>query len=342
MTSDSAKTSLVTIKAGCASATCCAATLILAVVVVSLSFRTFSLTLWPASGSAISLSLFQPPTSDRRESDPNADFKRRCTAAGVVKCVAFDSEEDLAFIYPDGSGQIRAVLDTGTKASGAASLRFEIPPYSGANTSGGWTSGLGRAFGPSQTFYVQFRERFSDEFLKTNFGGNGWKQAIFHQGKKTCGSIELTTQNTYARGYPQMYTDCGGRNFDVDLGNGDFLYEKGDYNCHRSSPNSSSCGYYHPNEWMTFYYEVKLGRWGEPESSIRAWVAYEGKEYKQFINAINYRLDFDSTPSDAFDAVTLTPYNTNKPADKANPTAYVWYDELIVSYRPIAAPGFAE
>lgn len=322
--------------------TTCAATLILTVIVLSRTFTTVSLPLRPVSGSAIFVKALQPPIGDTRTSDPNADFRRRCTAAGVVRCIDFDSENDLAFIYPDGGGQIRAALDTSIKASGAASLRFEIPPYSGANTSGGWTGSLGRAFGPGQTFYVQFRERFSNEFLKTNFEGNGWKQAIFHMGKKTCGSIELTTQNTYARGYPQMYTDCGGRNFDVDLGNGDFLYEEGDYKCHRWTPSAGSCGYYHPNEWMTFYYEVKLGQWGKPESSIRAWVAYEGKPYKQFINEINYRLNFDSGPSDVFDAVTLTPYNTNKPSDKAYPTAYVWYDELIVSSRPITAPGLAE
>ena len=145
-----------------------------------------------------------------------------------------------------------------------------------------------------------------------------------------------------ARGYPQMYTDCGSRNFDVDLGNGDFLYEEGDYNCHRQSPSSRSCAFYHPNEWMTFYYEVKVGAWGKPESSIRAWVAYEGKPYKQFINEVNYRLDFDSGLSDSFNAITLTPYNTNKPSDNAYPASYIWYDELIVSSQPISAPGTSQ
>jgi hypothetical protein len=92
---------------------------------------------------------------------------------------------------------------------------------------------------------------------------------------------------------------------------------------------------------MTFYYEVKVGGWGKPESSIRAWVAYEGKPYKQFINEVNYRLDFDSGPLDAFNAITFTPYNTNKPSDTAYPTASVWYDELIVSSQPISAPGLS-
>jgi hypothetical protein len=269
----------------------------------------------------------------------DADFRRRCEAPGVVKCVGFDSEADiLPFAYPDNGGAYRASLDTKTTASGAGSLRFEIPSNSGQNSSGGWHTGLGRSFGPGRILYVQFRERFSPEFLKTNYEGNGWKQAIFHMGSKTCGSIELTTQNTYNRGYPQMYTDCGSRSFDVDLKNGDFLYEQGDYNCHRNKPSAASCAYYHPNEWMTFYYEIKVGAWGRPESSIKAWVAYEHKPYKQFVNATSYRLDSDSGPADAFDSITLTPYNTNKPSDRSHGIAYIWYDELIVSDQPIPFP----
>ena len=267
------------------------------------------------------------------------DFQNRCHGPGVVKCEGFDSETDtLAYIYPDGGGLYRGVFDTHTTASGVGSLRFEIPATSGANSSGGWTASLGGGFGPGRVFYVQFRERFSPEFLKTKYQGNGWKQAIFHMGRKTCGSIEITTQNTYERGYPQMYTDCGSRSFDVDLKNGDYLYETGDYNCHRWSPSPQSCAFYHANEWMTFYYEVGLGHWGRPDSSIKAWVAYEGKPYRQFVNAPSYRLDADSSPTDVFNAITLTPYNTGKPAEVPHPVAYVGYHELIVSKQPIPAP----
>src|SRR5215469_16926977 len=145
----------------------------------TLALLTVAVALFPVATSSLSsrsmpeslvhVKPIQPAMEVAGSSDPNADFKRRCSAAGVVKCVAFDSVGEVSpFAYPDGSGQIRAALDTNVKASGSASLRFEIPPNSGANTSGGWTSSLGAAFGPGQTFYVQFRERFSNEFLKTN------------------------------------------------------------------------------------------------------------------------------------------------------------------------------
>lgn len=51
---------------------------------------------------------------------------------------------------------------------------------------------------------------------------------------------------------------------------------------------------------------VKLGNWGSPTGSIKAWVGYEGVRDKR--ENLNY------------------------------PAAYVWYDELIVSLQPIADP----
>jgi hypothetical protein len=279
-------------------------------------------------------------THDSIPSEATVDFQNRCRGPGVLKCIGFDSESDIKpFTAPDGNGVMQAAYDGRVMASGSGSLRFEIPSRAGQNTSGTWTSGLGAGFGPGQTFYVQFRERFSPEIVKPNSQGNGWKQVIFHMGHKTCGAIELTTQNTYNRGYPQMYTDCGSRSFDVDLGNGDFLYEKGDYNCHRWKPSPATCAFYRANEWMTFYYEVKIGRWGQPESTIKAWVAYDGKPFKQFADAEHYRLDFDSGPSDVYDTITFTPYNTGRSPGVNYPPAQVWYDELIVSSQPIAAPG---
>jgi hypothetical protein len=271
----------------------------------------------------------------------DADFQKRCQSPGVVKCAGFDTPHEVAaYLYNDSQGQLRALVDTDVKASGKGSLRFEIPTHSGQNSSGGWTSGLGAGFGQGQTFYVQYRQRFSPEFLKIKFqDAEGWKQSIFHNGKSTCAAIEITTVNSYHRGYPQMYTNCGGRSFDVDLHNYDFLYETGDYNCHRQNPNGHDCAFYKANQWMTFYYEIKIGTWGKPDSGIKAWVGYEGEPLKQFVNGVNYQLDFNAGPSDVFNAVTFTPYNTGKSPLQDHPTAYTWYDELIVSRQPIPAPA---
>lgn len=274
-----------------------------------------------------------------------SDFEARCHAAGVIKCVGFDSEDEIApFVSKDSDGVVRAALDNSVKASGQGSLRFEVPSHSGQNSSGAWTSSLGASFGQGQTFYVQYRQRFSAELLKSKYeGGEGWKQSIFHMAGKTCASIELTTVDAYYRGFPVMYTDCGSRDFAVDLGNGDFLLEHGDssansYNCHYQNRTPANCAFYKPNQWMTFYYEVGIGNWGKPNSSIKAWVGYEGRPLKQFVNGVDYKLNFNSGPSDVFDSISLLPYNTGKSRAEENRPAYTWYDELIVSKSPISPP----
>lgn len=274
-----------------------------------------------------------------------SDFEARCHAAGVVKCVGFDSEDEIGpFVSKDSNGIVRAALDNNIKASGQGSLRFEIPSHSGQNSSGAWTSSLGASFGQGQAFYVQYRQRFSTDLLKSKYaGGAGWKQSIFHMAGKTCGSVELTTVNAYYRGFPVMYTDCGSRDFTVNLGNSDFLLEHGDssatsYNCHYQHPTPADCAFYKPNQWMTFYYEVKIGNWGKPNSSVRAWVGYEGRTLKQFVNGVNYQINFNSGSGDVFDSVSLLPYNTGKSGSEENRIAYTWYDELIVSKSPISPP----
>ena len=96
---------------------------------------------------------------------------------------------------------------------------------------------------------------------------------------------------------------------------------------------------YRANEWMTFYYEVRLGNWGSNTSHIKAWVAYEGEPLRQFIDLPNTQLLYNYSPSDGYDAVDLLTYMTGKSGSQSHPTAYSWYDELIISTQPIAGPS---
>ena len=43
-------------------------------------------------------------------------------------------------------------------------------------------------------------------------------------------------------------------------------------------------------------------------------------------------------PGHDYDCLTLLTYMTNKDTSKDLPTAFAWYDELIVSSNPIAPP----
>jgi hypothetical protein len=284
------------------------------------------------------------------------DFQTRCAQAGVLICQGFDDPTVFApavwpgsGLYPSDDGvTIRGTLDPTVTASGAGSLMFTIPSLAGSNSSGYWRQLIGKSFGARSTFYVQFRQRFSPEFLTnkwTQVGGGTtwWKQEIFSNNKGTCADVELTTINQYSNGWPTMYSQCGADNLYQDLGNGDLLLEQGDssstgYNCHYQSPTASTCFMYPANTWVTFYYKVSIGDWGQPNSTIQAWVALPGQPYKEWINIQNHAL-FNSAPGNDYDMVTLLPYMTNRDASvSAGPVSFTWYDELIVATQPIAAP----
>ncbi len=275
--------------------------------------------------------------------EPNqGNFAARCAGSGVTLCVGFDAESDFAeeYLLPSFDGKQRITLDREIRASGTGAARFEIPPNSAASPSGGWVAYLGKRYRPGTSLHVQFRQRFSSEMLDTEFApGGGWKQVILH-GNASCASVELTTVNQYHQGFPTMYTDCGARNLQIDLAGGDVLLQQGEYECHYQGKRpASQCGYYAPNEWMTFYYEIELGEWDTPTSQIRAYMAYEGKPLRQFVDMRDYVLHYDSSPRDSYKRVLLTTYMTGKDMSQAHPTAYTWYDELIVSSEPIPPPA---
>jgi hypothetical protein len=289
--------------------------------------------------STFNLQTTQPPNTD-------ADFLARCSAPGVLKCIGFDSASDFiagTTIFPADDGQIRAIRDTSTRASGTSALRFDIPPFSSSNSSGHFRGLFGQDFGPGQTFYVQWRQRFSPDMLNTNFAGsNGFKQHIFWHGSGgSCTDVQLVTQNIEQRGFPQMYTACGARGLNYQLPDGDWVLESGGFYCtnRMDQPGENDCAYYQPNRWLTFYYQVTVGSWGQANSVVKAWMGYEGEPLRQFINISNLRIDNDSPSTKKFRQVDLLPYQTGKSSSQNHPTAYTWYDELIISSSPIAAPG---
>src|SRR6185369_9949394 len=126
------------------------------------------------------------------------------------------------------SGASTPELDSSVKASGTSSIKFTIPSNSGANSSGSYfinfSDNLSLQFGENSDFYLQWRQRFSPEFVSTIYqGGGGWKQAIIGSGDKTgcstssqtncyssCTDLEVVTQNTNQRGFAQLYNSCTG------------------------------------------------------------------------------------------------------------------------------------
>lgn len=265
------------------------------------------------------------------------------------------------------SDYTRATRDTMVKASGDSSLRFTIPPNSGSDSSGAFflnfSSDLSVQFGANSEFYVQWRQRFSPELINTKYaGGGGWKQIIIGTGDQpgkvygSCEATEIVLTNLEHRGFPIMYHSCTGS---ASHGPYDGFFEPygGDYKQQNARPapyclySQSGSGYfppngncfgYFPNEWMTFQVRIKTGpRVGDEfvNSYVTMWMAREGRPSELVVQWGPYNLSAGpASENQRYGKVWLTPYNTNKSSAQSHPTAYTWYDELIVSRNPIADP----
>ena len=311
------------------------------------------------------------------------DFSTRCAQPGVVKCVGFDDVADFNTggsngAYGQNSGILapwsvpsdltRATRDTSVKASGGSSLRFTIPSNSPSDSSGAYFTNFSKdlsvQFDGGQEFFVQWRQRFSPEFITTQYtGGGGFKQIIVGTGDQpgklfsSCSSLELPVQNYPQRGFPVMYNSCSGASshgpydsFQEPLGAYDYKLQNGrpSPGCLYSQKNSSffaptgNCFGYVANEWMTFQMQVTLGpRVGDAfqGSYVTLWGAREGKASELLIKWGPYNLTA-GLPGDneRYGKVWLLPYNTGKDSSQIHPTAYTWYDELIISRNKIADP----
>ena len=297
----------------------------------------------------------------------DADFQARCSAAGVVKCqgfntmgtagsadlVRYDVDSTNANVLPRSDGQYRGSVDSSIKRSGAGSLQFKLDAgYAAPNIAGQYlpqtNNGLGASFRENSDMYVQYAVRFSPEmFSNLNYWNSHWKVSILHQNSESCASKELTT-NTFYGGPATMYKDCGAQAMYTQLdgqtwtSNTPLLLQQGDYACQYGATETTPCWNYPTDKWITLYYKVHIGAYGQPNSTIEAWYSVDGQPYKKWINVTsNFSIYCNSSSpcsSESFNNITLTPYMTAlgvpAPVD-----AYVWYDELVVSTQPIAAPS---
>jgi len=147
-----------------------------------------------------------------------SDFATRCAAAGVVKCVGFDSNTDLGVTgtsaYGANFGNLNTsggtcptgcpAIDTTVAASGAGSLKFIQAALSNSGGAGQWftnfSADLQTQYGSGQDFYVGFRWRANCDFVWSNCptntlprnyeadGGGGWKMGLVSAGDPANGS----------------------------------------------------------------------------------------------------------------------------------------------------------
>jgi hypothetical protein len=283
----------------------------------------------------------------------------------VIRCFGFDDpvKTDEHLLPPSGRQVKRGRVVTDVRAAAAGSLRFEVPGKSGADTSGSFSlnfaDDLTQQFGEGEEFYVQWRQRFSPEFLNTRFrGSGGWKQIIIGEGDRpqrirySCTQLEIVVQNTYQRGLPQMYHSCGGKDgkyepLEVKEPSGTILLQNG-VRCLYGKPEIPPCVGYKANQWMTFQVRVKIGTWYNndskyrKDSTIQLWMAEEGKRSQLVIDFSPERgTGYDianNDPAARYGKLWLLPYQTGKDPSQSHPTAYTWYDELVISRNKIPDP----
>ncbi|MES2365374.1 MAG: Ig-like domain-containing protein, partial [Pseudomonadota bacterium] len=357
-----------------------------------------------------------------------SDFTTRCTAAIAAggRCIPFDASSEIANTTWGGNtgldlgfngGKPPPVIDTTVKASGAGSLKFTISSQSPANGAGAYwanfSTDLSARYGAGQTFYVQWRQRFSPEQLSNVYnaigGGidNGWKTADFTTGDRagtctsaeaaegcqnqlgvaaftSCTAIELVTQNVLQRGFLQAYQSCTGSSsrpfayagfqrqypsgiipLGMDCGLDCYLQDAtATPFCLYSQRPGVGSGFFPPNgnciqfvanEWMTFKVKITIGPRGSGfvpgaspndefvNSNFEMWIAREGQPSIKAFNYGPFNMSAGSTTADLkFGKVYLEPYQTNKDATQVHPTAFTWYDELIISPQDIADPGITD
>jgi hypothetical protein len=304
-----------------------------------------------------------------------ADFETRCNGAGVARCVGFDSPDDIQGEYGDVTGilpgETTPALDASVKASGASSLMFTIPSNSGSDGGGSYfanfSDDLSLQFDGGQQFYVQWRQRMSTAFVDPQYeSGGGWKQAIIGTGDQpgvpysSCTSLEVVLQHYYDHGLSIIYNSCSGStshgaydgfyepfdSYDFKIQNARpapyCLYSQGNAEPHTYFPPSGNCVGHVADEWVTFQINIQLGtRSGDEfvDSYVRLWIAREGQTSEPVIDWGPYNLTAgDPSENQRFGKVWLLPYSTDKDSSQAHPTAYTWYDELIVSSEPIPDP----
>jgi hypothetical protein len=308
----------------------------------------------------------QPADSsgDPGVSDADVDFAARCAAPGVVHCNGFDSADDLAKgkIGLNCSSADKSSLSTAQRASGNSALMFELSAgVSCSNIAGNWQYTYAPGFGAGDDLYVQYRFRASPEYFSNNenFWQSTVKQINIHGSSSSCQNTE-TTHILYQRSM-QFYHTCAGTGLVADLDDGRYLpkcnhgaclvnqgstLRKGaniGYNCdyaysRAGKGNGVGCFWPVANKWYTIYIHYDLNTHGGNDNGYYAWESHDGGPYLQYLN-IDGDGPWAAGGSTRYEEFWLETY-MSEIKEAAPSTAYLWYDELIVSKQPIKVPTY--
>lgn len=245
-------------------------------------------------------------------------------------------------------------IDVSKSHSGAGSLKFTIPSNSGANSSG-WLAEVFKLNQDGSSAYIapgsplgnvvywQFHQYFDSNFLTTPYkcgsdgteGCGGWKQVIFYGNApkgSSASNIEVTHNNGWMRGVPQMYGQIGYDGYGIQ----DVIGCSYNFNGQYTYP-EPPCKRYKASQWMEFTVRVEVrGAPNAPESRVQMWV--DGQLVLDYAKA---KINWGSVDGEGLGQFQITPYHTRKYSGQAHPVGYTWMDDLIISTQPIPMSGGA-
>lgn len=326
-------------------------------------------------GTAVGVSVTVSNSSSPSANDTN--FNNRKNSAGVIASEGWDATTDFieqadgtktGFSYQTNCPTWPTACiqrDTSVFLSGGSSARWDIYGNTSEDQEGYWFQTFGQTFAQNSTFYIQFAFRADTNWVTTDWtqtgtSGKGTSPKILiahgvdaNGQPATCDNVQFVYRNENGWALPDMYSQCGQISAYTDPGGVNYfegstsLYQQGftapapfaGYDCaynHGSKP-VGNCMFFQANTWYTIYLKLHIGTWGQPNSTVEAWVAPYGQQMKKMVNVMNYTMNSSSVAG--FSGVTLTQYMTGKLASVSHPTAHVWYDELIISTQPIPAPA---
>jgi hypothetical protein len=288
------------------------------------------------------------PSSANDADEAMKDFRARCTAPGVVYCQGFDNASGFmqnVNIFANGTYPTAFPKRDALIGRSGSSLRIDIPPKQGANSGKFYLNfpGIGA---PDTDSYFQVATRISPEMI-SNFANPKaswptWKNHAFFNGNTSCTGMGVVTGLSSDGVIPIATANCGSNGFFTNGGVPPYLMQQGDYKCPYRGENRKNCFYWPTDTWITFYYHVHLGPYNAVTDSydntaVEAWIAVDGQRYKQWVDISGWAMGANGQGK--WDHVELYPYMTGKDETTTYPTAHVWFDELIISKQPIAAPA---
>jgi hypothetical protein len=95
----------------------------------------------------------------------------------------------------------------------------------------------------------------------------------------------------------------------------------------------SKCAVTVPDIWQTYYVEMKIGHYGQPDSTVNMWQKNGAGIWKQYVRTTTHVFE----TGNGFDRLGLDAYMTGRDVTIAYPVGQVRFDDLIIARRPFMA-----